>query len=221
MGSNPQITEGIYLSNKISSIAEKITFEEEFCEPSPPQLGFHLPLPKLMFGNEYKPYMDIGLWEEIKRERFDHQKDTCEMCHSVCGRRDLVLHQRWKYEDIDDTNEMMVQFYSFDVLCLKCHDLVHFGRATLEDRLDATLEHLKEKANMTNEEALQDYMDAKEKYKQLIDKLKLNESVKIDNSRIFSIKALTDWLNEDNRRCVGRFGNLCCMSVYNPQLPKF
>ena len=131
LGSNPPITMGIYLSNKISLIAEIIPHEEEFCvPPPPPKLRFYPPLPKVMWGDEYKPSMDITLWEQIKTERFTHQENTCEMCRSVCRREDLVLHQQWKYnnndddEDIDDAkddkdienmNEMVVRFYRFEM----------------------------------------------------------------------------------------------------------
>ena len=130
LGSNPPITMGIYLSNKISSIAEIISHEEEFCVP-PPKLRFYPPLPKVMWGDEYKPSMDITLWEQIKAERFTHQENTCEMCRSVCRREDLVLHQQWKYnnndddEDIDDTIddkdiENMNKINGGPILSLRC-----------------------------------------------------------------------------------------------------
>eukprot|EP01036_Dinobryon_divergens_P037299 gene37299-48767_t len=223
LGSN-LIADGVYLSNMISSIGQDIPLQfplDDIGESSPPELCFYPPLPRAMWGTEYKPFIDLGLWNEIKKERFAHERNTCEMCKTISARpeEDQVLHQRWEYitdDGEEDTNEMSVHFYRFDVLCLKCHDLMHVSRAASEGRGIPTLTHFQEKANKTLSEAKAQLILAKAEW------VMLNERkvVEVDHSRIFSYKAVIDWLKVDERRCVGRFGNFCCFQHFNPQLPK-
>jgi hypothetical protein len=205
---------------------------------TPPKMGFGDPLPRAMWGNSSRAHIDMNLWLEIKEYEFNRVNYHCEKC-LVGGFDDssLVLHQRWEYKIDGLTPEQLVEchltnmkgkpaiasFYRFDVLCIPCHGLEHIFQSIARKRLRESLQHLRQHTDTSKSEddCLLDLLEIRTRYQ-------IAESCSIEDWSVswpgfYSHPVVAGWIGTSHSRkigdgeiSIGKFGNCCCYSEYNP-----
>jgi hypothetical protein len=113
-----------------------------------PELSAALTLdlvPRTCWGSNVRSMVAATAWDRIRRDTYRAAGYRCEVCSGVGSQHPVDCHEVWVYEltrGDDDSATWTQRLERMTALCPACHEVKHFGRATVRGRGDAALAHL-------------------------------------------------------------------------------
>jgi hypothetical protein len=111
-------------------------------------------VPSSCWASNVRDHVTSSQWDIIRQATYLKADYLCEVCGSVGPKHPVECHEIWRYND----KKRVQKLVGLVALCPACHEVKHFGRASLNDRGDAALAHLCEINNWHPEDG-NDYLD--------------------------------------------------------------
>ena len=87
-------------------------------------------VPRSSWGNNVRSMITAMEWDIIRHECYRRSNYTCEICGSAIGK--LHCHEVFSYDPPDQ--QVLI---GLRTLCEQCHEVKHFGRASVMKREEA------------------------------------------------------------------------------------
>ena len=87
-------------------------------------------VPRSSWGNNVRSMITAMEWDIVRHECYRRAGYECEICGSSVGR--LHCHEVFDFEPPDQ--QVLIRFRA---LCEQCHEVKHFGRASIMNREEA------------------------------------------------------------------------------------
>lgn len=105
-------------------------------------------IPRSCWFTNARTCIDARDWERVRQMVLQRADRTCEACKDSSNPR-LEVHERWKF--IARTHVQTLR--RLILLCARCHEATHFGRASIIGRGEEAMAHLRRVTGMTKSQA--------------------------------------------------------------------
>ena len=117
-------------------------------------------IPSSLFGVNLRTALPSSEWDRLRREVYAAAGHRCELCGGRGPRHPVECHERWEY----DEEKHVQRLVGLIALCPACHEVKHFGFATVRGRGEIALAHLMRVNELTREQALAHVAHANEEW---------------------------------------------------------
>lgn len=107
-------------------------------------------VPKTSWGNNVRSLITDMEWDIIRHEVYRRAYYTCEICKTITKK--LHCHEVFSYDPPDQ--QVLI---GLKALCIRCHEVIHYGHSTLIQREKEAKEWLG-KVNGWNDFEVQDHI---------------------------------------------------------------
>jgi hypothetical protein len=97
-------------------------------------------VPKTSFFQNFRTLRPKD-WEIIRQEVYRRAGHCCEICKGQGPKHPVEAHERWDYDQTGGTTGVQ-KLVGLVALCPACHEVCHFGLATLRGRERQARRHL-------------------------------------------------------------------------------
>ena len=111
-------------------------------------------VPKTCFYKNLRLNLKKSDWNKLKKEIYIKAEYVCEICQGVGKRHPVECHEIWDYNESTGIQTLK----GLIALCSACHEVKHFGYATVRNRGDIVLRHFM-KINKLNRQVAIDYVN--------------------------------------------------------------
>ncbi len=106
-------------------------------------------VPKTSWYTNVRSHVSKEEWDRLRRDCYKKAGYKCEICEGKGEKWPVECHEIWEYDDIAHTQKLI----RLIALCPKCHQVKHFGLATVKGKRNQALKHLMKVNSMTLLEA--------------------------------------------------------------------
>jgi len=118
-----------------------------------PKLTIQL-VPKSCFYTNLTSELSKDKWDKIRKEAYRSAGYKCEICGSKGKKWPVEAHEIWKY----NKEKFIQKLFGIIALCPSCHEVKHYGLATVNDREEFAFAHLC-KINKWDKRTARTYVD--------------------------------------------------------------
>lgn len=105
-------------------------------------------VPEMSWYTNVRSNVDKDTWDVIRRKCYRNADYQCEICGGIGPTHPVECHEIWEYND-DEHIQKLVRFIA---LCPACHQVKHFGLASLKGKGPQAVDHFKEVNGVDNAE---------------------------------------------------------------------
>lgn len=88
-------------------------------------------------------------WDSLRKACYNKAKYRCEICNGKGDKHPVECHEVWNY----DFKKKIQKLERLIALCPSCHEVKHFGLATVRGRKEIAKEHFMKVNNITSKQA--------------------------------------------------------------------
>ena len=106
-------------------------------DPISPRLMIKL-VPRDQWGANLSQSLRGPRWDALRRETYRRAGHVCQICARIGTRHPVEAHEDWDYDESEGTQRLV----RLMALCPACHEVQHFGLASIKGRATVALRHL-------------------------------------------------------------------------------
>jgi len=131
----------------MSDVFKQFTMGGDPPEELAPRRELHIELvPRTAWGVNLRSALSKAGWDKLRKATYRKAGYVCEICGGKGPRHPVECHEIWEYEDIKgrrgDQGVPIQRLVGLVALCPACHEVKHFGRATVTGKRDRAFRHL-------------------------------------------------------------------------------
>jgi hypothetical protein len=108
--------------------------------PEPGVGGLYIDLvPSSSWMTNVRSVLTAGEWDKVRIRSYELAEHKCEVCGGQGEKHPVEAHERWSYDDRTGIQKLT----GICALCPDCHEVSHFGLASVKGRTKQAFDHLK------------------------------------------------------------------------------
>lgn len=107
-------------------------------------------VPSSTWFTNLRSLLPRSVWDKYRKECYKNANYRCEICGGKGSKWPVECHEIWEYDDINHIQTLK----GLIALCPACHEVKHFGLATIRGRDRIALSHLMKVNNIDRQEAI-------------------------------------------------------------------
>jgi hypothetical protein len=107
-------------------------------------------VPTNTWGINLRSLLSRSVWDKYRKQCYKDANYRCEICGGKGSKWPVEAHEVWEYDDINriQTLKRLIS------LCPACHEVKHYGLATVKGREFAVINHLMKVNNISKKDAI-------------------------------------------------------------------
>jgi hypothetical protein len=122
-------------------------------------------IPKSCSFSNVRSILSKKYWDLLRKQCYDEANNKCEICNETGKQQgfkhDVECHEIWEYDDKTNTQILI----SLIALCVRCHQVKHFGRTSAIGQQANAFKHMEKVNNWTHKECLSHLAESMQTYK--------------------------------------------------------
>jgi len=107
-------------------------------------------VPSTCWCSNVRDHISADDWNIVKKYTSNLAGNCCEICKGVGPKWPVECHEVWEYDDKKNIQKLIRTI----ALCPDCHQVKHFGLASIKGQGQKALEHFMKVNKVNNEQAL-------------------------------------------------------------------